>query len=561
MIAQLSGPGSIATVIIVAAVLGILARKSRQPTIVAYIITGLLLGPVAFDIVNAPEIVGSMSELGLAFLLFLIGLEIDIGEIKEIIRPTTIIAIGQMALVAAVGVLMAKILGFGLVESVFIGAAVMYSSTAVVVKLLSDKDQISTLPGKLDVGMLLIEDLAVVVLMAVVTSTAGSVSGAAFQILEILVVAGLIAGASLISSRYVLPKLFDELSRNTHTFFIHGIAWAFLLVLVSEHFGISMEIGAFLAGLSIGQVPYSYELRERIRPLTDFFMAIFFIEIGLGMARETFTLYWKEAVIAAGVLMVAKFAIIFALTDRMKFTPETSFKAALNKSQISEFALVFGVVGVTSGLIGETVLGFLSIVAVVTMGASSYLINYNEELYRLSIPWLEMFESEDKEDVEVKEFEQHAVVIGYNQVSKNILPALEDYFDQIVVVDKDPKNTEELSSSSYEYIYGDFRHGEIRKASRIKDADFVMSVSEELEININVIEDSTKEATIITKASDIESAAELYEEGAHYVIRENVLAGEKMQEYIELYLDDRDLFLEEVEPEKRKILYGGMEDV
>ncbi|MFB6143798.1 MAG: cation:proton antiporter [Candidatus Nanohaloarchaea archaeon] len=561
MITQLSGAESLAAVIIAAALLGVLARKSRQPTIIAYILTGLLLGPVVFDIVNAPEIVGRMSELGLAFLLFLIGLEIDIDEIREILRPTAVIAVGQMGLVAAAGLLISKALGFTLAESAFIGAAVMYSSTAVVVKLLSDSGQASTLPGKLDIGMLLIEDLAVVVLMAVITGSTGSMAGAVIQVLEVVAVAGLIASFSWLSSRYVLPGLFRELSRSTHTFFIHGVAWALLLVIVSQHFGISMEIGAFLAGISIGQIPYSYELRERIRPLTDFFMAIFFIEIGLGMARDTFLLYWKEAVIASGVLMAAKFIIVFALTDRMKFTPETSFKAALNKSQISEFALVFGVIGVSAGIINGSVLGFLSIVAVVTMGASSYLINYNETLYRFALPALQYLESEEKEDIEVRKMEEHAVVIGYNEISKNVLPALEDYFDSIIIVDKNPQNTEELSSSGYEYIYGDFRHGEIRKAASLKDAEFIMSVSHEPEVNIRVIEEAPENATVMTRGTGVEEAAELYEEGAHYVIRDNILAGEKMQEYVELYLEDRELFLEKVEPEKRRILYGGMDDL
>ncbi|MFB6204050.1 MAG: cation:proton antiporter [Candidatus Nanohaloarchaea archaeon] len=558
--AAVSGAETFVVAIIVAAVLGIVARKTRQPTLTAYIVTGMVLGPVGLAIVQKTPSTELLSELGLAFLLFLIGLEMKLDEIREIFRPVALIAAGQMALVAAVAYFTAQFLGFSLIESLFIAGASMYSSTAVVVKLLADKDEISTLPGKMDVGILLVEDLVVVVLMAILATGATTLSGIAIGLLEVAAVVTVIGGLSYLSSRYFLPRLFREISSNEHAFFVHGVAWAFLLISAAGKLGISMEIGAFIAGISLAQIPYSHELQERVRPLTDFLMAVFFINIGLSITGSAFSSYWVEAVIASIVFMAAKIGILFFLVDQAKFTPETSLKASLNKSQISEFALIFGAVGVSSGFISQEVLGFLSLVAIITMGGSSYLITYNEEIYRRLKPLLARIDSEEKSDVDVRHLEDHVVVAGYDEMARRSLSILEEEYDQIVVVDNDPSNTQKLSGSSYEYVYGDFRHGEIRKAANLKKADFVLCVASDHEVNLHILEDAPRDTTVFARAESMAQAAELYDMGAHYVIQKNVLTGDKMSEYVKLYLEDRDLFLEEVERDVERIEWGGNSD-
>ncbi|MFB6208373.1 MAG: cation:proton antiporter [Candidatus Nanohaloarchaea archaeon] len=558
--AAISGTETFVTAIILAAVLGIAARKTEQPTITAYILTGMVLGPVGFALVQNTAATDVLSELGLAFLLFLIGLEMKLDEIREIFRPVLVIAVGQMALVAGVAYFTAQFLGFSFIESVFIAGASMYSSTAVVVKLLADKDEISTLPGKMDVGMLLVEDLVVVVLMAILATGATTLPGIAVGVLEVAAIVTGIGAVSYLSSRYFLPRLFREISNNEHAFFVHGVAWAFLLISAAGKLGISMEIGAFIAGISLAQIPYSHELQERVRPLTDFLMAVFFINIGLEITGSAFSSYWLEAVIASAVLMTAKFVIIFFLVDRAKFTPETSFKASINKSQISEFALIFGAVGVSMGFISQDILGFLSLVAIITMGGSSYLITYSEQIYQRAKPLLARIDSEEKKDVDVKLLENHAVIAGYDEMARRSLSILEEEYDQIMVVDNDPGNTKKMSESSYEYIYGDFRHGEIRKAANLKKADFILCVSSNHEVNLHVLEDAPRDTTVFARAESMARAAELYDMGAHYVIQKNVLTGDKMSEYVKLYLKDRDLFLEEVTQDIERIEWGGNRD-
>ncbi|MFB6292131.1 MAG: cation:proton antiporter [Candidatus Nanohaloarchaea archaeon] len=547
---------SLLVVVLVATALAFLARKTRQPTIIAYALTGIILGPVFLDAVTKTELTTFLSELGLALLLFLIGLEIDIEDVREIIRPTLLIAVGQMAATGALGYIVASLLGFALVESLFVGAAAAFSSTAVVVKLLTDKDEITSLPGKLDVGILLIQDVVVVVLLAVMNTEARTLGKVALHLGEVAALISLVGLVSLASSRYLLPRLFKKISGNQHAFFIHGVAWAFLLISLTAYLGISREIGAFIAGVSLGQLPYSSELRERVRPLTDFFMAIFFINFGLGLA-PSITASVTEALLAAAVLIVGKFVIMFSLIDRANFTPETSFKASINMVQTSEFSLILAAVALSAGFIGQGTAGFISMVALLTMSVSSYIITYSEPLHSRFEHLLERFESDEKQDFEVRELEDHALVIGYDELAKKVLEVLEQHYEQVVVVDRNSDNTQELATSDYEYIYGDFKHGEIRKASAVKDAGLVMSFSPEVWVNRKILEETDDDATVFVKTDKIEDAAELYELGAHYVIIKNILTADKMEEYLKLYLEDRELFQEEVSQEKHNIRWGG----
>ncbi len=551
-----------ALIIGAAAVLGALARKTRQPTVIAYILTGLLLGPFALDIISDTHGTQLIGELGLSFLLFLIGLEIKLGEIREILREVGIISVVQMAVSASLGFLTAQIFSFTVVESLVVAAAFTFSSTAVVVKLLSSKDEISTLPGKIAVGVLLFQDVAVVLLLALLSANASTPVEIMTSVVEILVMITVIGGLSYLSSNKFLPEIFRRVSENRQAFFIHGVTWAFLFITLSEYLGVSTEIGAFFAGLSLAQLPYSDELMEEIRPLTDFFMAVFFIDIGLGLTGQALSAYFLEAIFAAAILMIGKFGILFGAVDWLKFTPETSLKSSLNLSQMSEFSLVLASVAAADplNLIGNDIIGFLSLTMILSVGASSYFILFSDQVYRRFEHLLARIDTEAKEDVEVETLNDHALVIGYDFVGERSAEILDREYDQVMVVDRNPENVEELGQSDYEYIYGDFSHGEIRNASQIEKADFIMSLVPEPSINRKVVEEASAEATVFVKADDIEEAVELYDLGAHYVIQKNDLAGEKMGEYLKLYLEDEELFKEEIRKDMERIEWGGRDE-
>lgn len=547
-----------ALLIVTATILSFIARKSNQPTIIAYIVTGLLLGPVMFNVVSDSGLVALMSELGLGFLLFLIGIEMNIEDIREILRPVANIAILQTVLQTALAFLLTFALGFTITETIVLALCTVFGATPVIVKLLTDKDEITTLPGKIDVGVLILQDIYLVVILALFSAESlTNPVEIGFTLSKILGLMAAVAGLSLLSSKYVLPVLFSRIAESRHAFFVHGIAWAFLFISLTMELNLSIEVGAFLAGLGLGQIPYRDELKERIRPLTDFFMVVFFSSIGLSLTSQNLLVYWKEAIMASVVLMIGNFLIMFYLIDRENFTPETSFLGSINMTQVSEFSLVVGALAISQGYVGGDILGYLSLMALITMSTSSYLINYNREIYEQVKPYLERFKSEDKEDIELQKFEDHAVIVGYNNTIERILPVLKQEYGKIIVVDRNTENTDTLSRKDVEYIYGDFKHGEIRKSCNLKDAAFVISISPDLNVQHQILEDTSENAVRFLEATSFEDAAKLYEMGAEYVIIENKVTADKVADYLELYIKDPEIFKEEVQDDLESIHWGG----
>jgi Kef-type K+ transport system membrane component KefB len=546
-----------ALVILTATILGFLARKTNQPTIIAYIATGLVLGPVMFDVIGESELVSLMSELGIALLLFLLGIEMKIDDIREILRPVINIAVLQTVLQTALAFVIPLMLGFSMQETIIIALCTVFGATPVIVKLLTDKDEASTLPGKIDIGVLILQDIYLVVILALFSSgTLGNPAQIGFTLGKILVLMSAVGALSLISSRYILPVLFSRVANNKHAFFIHGLAWAFLFISLTAELNLSIEVGAFLAGLGLGQIPYREELKERIRPITDFFMVIFFSSIGLSLTASNLLTYWLEAVIASVLLMIGNFLIMFYLIDRENFTPETSFLGSLNMTQVSEFSLVVGAIAVTQSYIQGDILGYLSMMALITMTASSYLINYNQEIYNRVKHLLERFESEEKKDVDMRIYQDHAVIVGYNAVVERILPVIKQSYGDVIVVDRDPRNTKKLGQANFEYIYGDFNHGEIRKATAIKDAGFVLSVARDMKVNQHILRDTDRDTPVFLEAEGFEEAAELYDRGAEYVMIENIVTADKISDYLELYIKDPILFKKEIEDDLEAIYWG-----
>ncbi len=547
-----TGFESVALLIGAATVLGILAQKTGQPKVIAYIVAGLVLGPVGFNLAGQGEMLNLFSELGLVFLLFLIGLEIDISEIREVLVSTIGIAVIQMIITFGTGVLIAFGLGFTGTTALVIGAAVMFSSTALVVKILTERDEATTLPGRLDVGVLLVQDVAVVIILALITVNFSTPLQAVLKLAEIFLMISVVGILSLASSKYVFSNILKKISGNSLAFFTHGVAWAFLFITLADYVNLSLEIGAFLAGIGLAQVPYSRELLENVRPLTDLFMAIFFMNFGISITGSSLQQYFIPAVIASFLLVIAKFLIFFLTIDRFKFTPETSFKASVNMGQISEFGLILTSLAITEGYIEPGISGFISMIAILTMGSSAYLIRYRDKLQEIFEPVLLFFDSEEKEDLTVKKLKKHAVIIGYDEIARSTCKKLSEEYE-VLVIDNDPENTEELANSEYRYVYGDFKHGEIRKGANLKNAEFVISFSDEKEVNTVILEERNEDTVVIATATGFDDASEFYDLGADYVIIENILAGNRIGEYLELYLEDRELFLDETREELEKI--------
>ena len=551
----------LAIILLAATVAGFLAKQTGQPTIIAYILAGVVIGPVVFGLVEVTELTETLSELGLAFLLFLLGIKMRISEIKHILAPIVKISLPQMAAVAALGTTVSLALGFGTVESIIIGLAVMYSSTAVVVKMLTDLDETTTLHGKIDVGILLIQDVVVVILLAVLA--AGRPESAAevgTTLAIVLTLVAIITVAALAASKYALPPIFRRIADNREVFFLIAVSWAFLFVFVSDNVNLflaplgiqaylSIEMGAFLAGVAIAQLPYSKELQDRVNPLTDLFVMIFFTSVALSLDAGELFFYWQEAIVAAVALMIGKFVIFFALISWQRFDSETTFFGSLYMIQVSEFGVVVATAAVVGDFIGVEILGFLTLVALITMGVSVYFFAYGEALYERAKPFVSRFESSNVFTEQKQGYKDHAVVIGYDDLTRNILGLLDDHYDDLVVVDRRADHVEQLSAAGYDAVFGDIGSGSIRKDVALKKADLVVSSSDQVEISKKVLRVTSDDATVILEAKRDEDARTLYEQGADYVIQSVALSSDRLADTLETLLEDPSAFEETAQRE------------
>ena len=543
-----------AIILVTAAIIGYIAKQTGQPTIIAYIITGLILGPVLFDVVTEEGLVELMAELGLGFLLFLLGIKMRLDDVKDILRPIVNIAVWQTVLQTALAFAVAWFLGFTLTETIIIALATVFGATPIIVKILTDKDEITSLPGKIDVGVLIVQDIYLVFVLALLS--AGQLDSArevGVTLFTITVLISFIGLFSILSSRYLLPRVFRRIADNKDVFFIVAVAWAFLFISISEQLNLSVEVGAFLAGISLAQLPYSTELEERIAPITDFFILIFFASIGLQLAADDLLAYWWQAIVASLVLMVGNFWIMFYLIDREDFSVETSFIGSINMIQVSEFSLVVGAIAIAQGYIDEPILGYLSLMALLTMSVSTYIITYNHQIYERVNPFFDRFKDDDKQDVELPEYRNHAILVGYDEITRTVLPLLRQRFDQVVVIDRKVAHIDELDEAGYDTVYGDFRHTEIRKAAGLKRASFVLSSSVQPEVNKALLRETGDDTTVFVEARWISDARKLYDLGAAYVIMSTHLTAERIREYLSLYLTDREAFDEQTATDLRRL--------
>ncbi|ADD07644.1 Kef-type transport system (probable substrate potassium) (plasmid) [Natrialba magadii ATCC 43099] len=550
----------VAIILVAAALVGVLAVRLGQPTIIGYILTGVVIGPVGLGLVEPSIITDTMAELGLAFLLFLLGIKMRIDDIRHLIAPIVKISIPQMAAIGLVGFGLAAALPFSVEESVIIGLAVMYSSTAVVIKMLNDKGEATSLHGKMDVGVLLAQDIVVVIILAVLAAgRPEDAADIAATLAVVMVLVTVTTVAAIAASRYVLPPLFRRIADDTTFLFLVAISWLFLFVLVSDQidvllapFGIdaylSVEMGAFLAGLAIAQLPYSKDLQGRVNPLTDLFVMIFFVSVALDFEARHLLEYWQEAIVVGAVLMVVKFVVFFSLLYWQRFDLETTFLGSIGMVQVSEFGIVVAVAAVETDpqFIGQEELGFITLVALLTMSVSVYFMQYNKQLFERAKPYLSRWEQTDPVEPAKTEYRDHVVVVGYDEIARRALRILEEQYDNIVVVDRNVEHVEAIEDAGYEALFGDFRYEKIRKDARVKYADFVFSSSDQVAINEILLDETSEETTVFVEAATADEAGRLYDHGADYVIMAPQLGVTQFIEYLESYLENRAAFDREI---------------
>ncbi len=455
----------------------LVGRFGRVPTIVLYMFAGLFLGPVT-GLVEVTESLHLISELGIALLLFLVGLELSFDRIRDVGKVAVAAGLGQVVFTALGGLGICWMLGFDWMESVFLATALTFSSTVVVVKLLQQKGDLNSLYGRIAVGIFLVQDLVVIV---VLTFLAGLGVGEEMKAGVILKGVGLAFGGMtlllvvvLLASRYLLPKPFAWAARSPEVLFIWSLCWCFLAVAGAEVLNLSLEIGAFLAGISLAQLPYSHDLRRRVQPLMNFFIAVFFVTLGIQMEIGG-GVSLTAAVVLSLFVLIGNPLIFMIIIARMGYGERTAFSTSVTVAQISEFSFIFAALGVTTGLIGSEILSLVALVGLVTIATSAYMILYSDQIYGLMRRWgiLRVFRAAP-EDILPPLIEDRApvIVVGMNAMGRDLAKRLCEAGERVIALDTDPRK---LVGLPCETMLGDVENSSVLEDAELPRARLLVS--------------------------------------------------------------------------------------
>lgn len=386
--------GEVAVLLVLAALIGFVGLLLRQPLIVSFIAVGILAGPAALDVVRSSEQIDLLSELGIAILLFLVGIKLDINLIRSLGAISLMTGLGQVVFTSLFGVLIGLGLGFGMVESLYIAVALTFSSTIIIVKLLSDKGEIDSLHGQIALGFLIVQDLVVVLAMIVLSAIGiGAAQSAGASAVATAVALGLVLLAVvLMFVRYIASPLTERLAWAPELLITFAIGQAALFAAVGEAIGLGKELGGLLAGISLASTPYRESISARMAPVRDFLLLFFFIALGAKLDVSLLGAHTTAAVVFSAFVLVGNPLIVLAIMGIMGYRKRTAFLAGLTVAQISEFSLVFAAMGVALGHLGPDVLGLVTLVGLITIAASTYMITYSHELFAVCEPLLGVFE-------------------------------------------------------------------------------------------------------------------------------------------------------------------------
>lgn len=393
LIAQ-SAFGEVATLLVMAAIIGFIGIILRQPLIVSFIAVGLIAGPSALDVVQSDAQISLLSELGIAVLLFLVGIKLDIKLIRSLGAVSLMTGLGQVAFTSVFGFLIGLALGLDPLTSLYVAIALTFSSTIIVVKLLSDKHEIDSLHGQIALGFLIVQDL-VVVLAMIVLSAIGIGSGEGQGSDNILAVLGsgiVLVGLVVLFVRYAANPLTERLARAPELLVIFAIAQAAIFAAIGDVVGLGKEVGGLLAGVSLASTAYRETIAARLAPLRDFLLLFFFIALGATLDLSLLGTHITDAIVFSLFVLIGNPLIVLAIMGWMGYRKRTGFLAGLTVAQISEFSLIFIAMGLTLGHVNQDALGLVTMVGLVTIAASTYMITYSHQLYALFEPLLGVFE-------------------------------------------------------------------------------------------------------------------------------------------------------------------------
>lgn len=515
-----------AAILLITAIVSLLGRFLRQPLVVSFIGVGILVGPFGLDLLESIEQIHLLSELGIAILLFVVGLKLDLTLVRSIGKVATLTGLGQVVFTSVIGYLIGLQLGFNHITSLYIAIALTFSSTIIIVKLLSDKKEIDSLHGQISIGFLIIQDLVVVILM-IVLSAMGTESAEMPGITVLYVVlkgVGLMIFVGLLM-RYVLPWLVNKLARTPELLILFAMSWALALSAFGDFLGFSKEVGAFLAGISLASTEYREVLSGRMATLRDFLLLFFFLNLGSTLDLGIIGDQILPAVIFSLFVLIGNPLIVLVIMGVMGYRKRTAFLAGLTVAQISEFSLILAALGMSLGHIDEETMGLITLVGLITIGLSTYLILYSHQIYNVLSPLLSVFEKDfPRDDPEIatsKDDVFDVILFGLGRYGHNIARELEVHGRSILGVDFDPKVIDQWRAEGRKAMYGDADDPDLPSLLPLKNSKVIISTITDYQMNrflLKYLKLYDYKGRIILTQHSTDKVQEFMKEGADFVL-------------------------------------------
>ena len=472
----------VAAVLVVASVVGAICLWLRQPLISAFILVGVLVGPVALDWVHAHDQVELFAELGVSVLLFVVGLKLDPSLIRTVGMVSVVTGIGQIVLTAILGYGLALAFGLESFAAFYVAGALTFSSTIIIVKLLSDKREIDALHGRIALGILIVQDIVVVLLMLVIGAYGVEIPDVNFalELLEVFAKAtGFLVLVGLVT-RFILPLLLQSLARSSELIVLFAIAWAIGLASLGVVLGFSQEVGALVAGISLAATPYRASLAARLVTLRNFLLLFFFIDLGVHIDVAHLATAVVPAIVLSLFVLIGKPLMVMAFMGSMGYVRQTSTMTGLTLGQISEFSFILAALGLTMGHIDKETVGLITLIGLITIGLSTYMILYAYRITGWLSPLVGFFErkihhpEEELGDTSAM-WHVDAVIFGLGRYGRNIARELRDRGFRVLGVDFDPEVVSFWHKQGLPTLYGDAEDPELFHSIPLAHAKWVIN--------------------------------------------------------------------------------------
>ena len=452
--------------IVVATIAGVILHQLKQPMIIGYLLAGIVIGPnIGPQLVTDPDNIEIISEIGLVLLLFIIGLEMNLGEMAASGRQLAVGGASQIGLTSLSGVIIFALSGFplsgGKLDALYYGLLAALSSTAIVVKSLNDKFELDTRHGKISVGILILQDVFAILILALQPNF----SNPDLVTVALAIGKGIaLLAAGLLFSKYLLSRLFKSIANAPEMIVALAIGWCALVAGIASVIGLSREMGALFAGLSIATFPYSVHITSRTLPLRDFFLTLFFISLGMKISLPD----TRALGISALFVLFIIFSRIITLYPTLRRTgcgPRTAFNTGLNLAQISEFSLVIASIGFALHHIEKETLNVFLYTMGISAVLSSYMIKYNDQIFVFFDRIFRFTKTAShREEKESPARSFHVVLLGFHRGARSLVENLRvikpELLKHLLVIDYDLNALKELEGMGVAGLFGDISYTE-----------------------------------------------------------------------------------------------------